>query len=108
MVVVLIDCFFKVMFDMDQSGVIKGSIRVSMVFFKCFLKWFYVDKNDYDGFNYWFYWDEWVDNVFVCQIVDDLFIFFDILMNVVGVNIGLDVDLMVKFSSIGIKSFVDD
>lgn len=102
------DCPPKAMPDMDQSGVTKGSIRVSTAPPKRPLKWPHVDKNDHDGSNYRFYWDEWADNVPVCQTVDDLFTLFDTLMNVVGVNIGLDADLMAKLSSIGTKSLADD
>jgi THO complex subunit 2 len=57
---------------------------------------------------YRFYWDEWADNVPVCQSVDDVFTLCDTLLNIVGVNVGRDAALMSKLASIGRKSLADD
>ncbi|KAK4199457.1 transcription factor/nuclear export subunit protein 2-domain-containing protein [Triangularia verruculosa] len=102
------ECPPKSLPDMDQSGVAKGSVRVSTSPIKRPLRWPHVDRNDFEGGSYRFYWDEWADNIPVCQTVDDLFTLFDTLVNIVGVNIGLDADLMAKITSIGTKSLADD
>ncbi|KAK0712155.1 transcription factor/nuclear export subunit protein 2-domain-containing protein [Apiosordaria backusii] len=103
------ECPAKPVPDMDQSGVAKGSVRIITPPIKRPLRWPHPDKMDSnEGANYRFYFDEWSDNIPVCQTVDDLFTLFDTLMNVVGVNIGLDADLMSRLTSIGTKSLADD
>ncbi|KAK4240884.1 transcription factor/nuclear export subunit protein 2-domain-containing protein [Achaetomium macrosporum] len=103
------ECPPKKLPDLDQSGVPKGSVKLSTPPFKRALKWPHPDKADVgDGMSYRFYWDEWADNVPVCQTVDDLFALCDSLMNVVGVNIGLDASLVAKLTAIGCKSLADD
>lgn len=95
--------------DLDQSGVPKGSVRLNALPLRRALRWPYPDKAETgDGSSYRFYWDEWADNVPVCQTVDDLFTLCDTLLNVVGVNIGLDAPLVAKLASIGTKSLADD
>ncbi|KAJ4294886.1 THO2 plays a role in transcriptional elongation [Collariella sp. IMI 366227] len=95
--------------DLDQSGVPKGSVKLSTPPIKRALRWPFPDKAEVgDGASYRFYWDEWADNVPVCQTVDDLFTLCDSLLNVVGVNIGLDASLVAKLASIGNKSLADD
>ncbi|KAK4163186.1 transcription factor/nuclear export subunit protein 2-domain-containing protein [Cladorrhinum sp. PSN259] len=95
--------------DYDQSGVPKGNIRlVDPPQTKRPLRWPHPDKFDDAGSNYRFYWDEWADNIPVCQTVDDIFTLCDTLLNIVGVNIGLDAALMSKLTAIGAKSLADD
>ncbi|KAK3307472.1 transcription factor/nuclear export subunit protein 2-domain-containing protein [Chaetomium strumarium] len=104
-----IECPQKKLPDLDQSGVPKGSIKRSAPPLKRALKWPHPDKADVgDGMSYRFYWDEWADNVPVCRTVDDLFTLCDSLLNVVGVNIGLDASLVAKLAAIGCKSLADD
>ncbi|KAK4134725.1 hypothetical protein BT67DRAFT_303200 [Trichocladium antarcticum] len=103
------ECCAKKQTDHDQSGVPKGSVRLSTPTVKRALRWPFPDKAEVgDGSSYRFYWDEWADNVPVCQTVDDLFALCDSLLNVVGVNIGLDASLVAKLASIGCKSLADD
>lgn len=95
--------------DINQSGVPKGNIRLTdPPPPKRPLRWPHPDKFDDAGSNYRFYWDEWADNVPVCQTVDDLFTLCDTLLNIVGVNIGQDPALMAKLTTIGAKSLADD
>ncbi|KAK3994847.1 transcription factor/nuclear export subunit protein 2-domain-containing protein [Cladorrhinum sp. PSN332] len=104
-----LECPGKRVPDYDQSGVPKGSIRlIDPPPPKRPLRWPHPDKFDDSGSNYRFYWDEWADNVPVCQTVDDLFTLCDTLLNIVGVNIGLDAALMTKLTAIGAKSLADD
>jgi THO complex subunit 2 len=104
-----IECPPKKLPDLDQSGVPKGSVKLSKPPLKRALKWPHPDKADVgDGTSYRFYWDEWADNVPVCQTVDDLFALCDSLLNVVGVNIGLDASLVAKLTAIGCRSLADD
>ncbi|KAK4228829.1 transcription factor/nuclear export subunit protein 2-domain-containing protein [Podospora fimiseda] len=103
------ECPAKRVPDQDQTGVPKGNIRLTdPPPSKRPLRWPHPDKFDDSGSNYRFYWDEWADNIPVCQTVDDLFTLCDTLLNIVGVNIGLDASLMTKITAIGAKSLADD
>ncbi|KAK4192412.1 transcription factor/nuclear export subunit protein 2-domain-containing protein [Podospora australis] len=103
------ECPPKSVPDLDQSGVPKGSIRSNPPAPRRPLRWPHPDTREtQEGGHYRFYWDEWADNVPVCQTVDDLFTLFDTLLNIVGVNIGLDAPLMTKITTIGAKSLADD
>ncbi|KAG7287115.1 hypothetical protein NEMBOFW57_006620 [Staphylotrichum longicolle] len=103
------DCPPKKLPDPDQSSVPKGSVKLNTPPVKRALRWPNPDKADAgDGTSYRFYWDEWADNIPVCQTVDDLFTLCDSLVNVIGVNIGLDASLVAKLTSIGCKSLADD
>ncbi|KAK0714904.1 transcription factor/nuclear export subunit protein 2-domain-containing protein [Lasiosphaeris hirsuta] len=95
--------------DLNQSGVAKGSIKLSTPPTKRALRWPYPDEaGTNEGGGYRFYWDEWADNVPVCQTVDDIFTLCDTLLNIVGVNIGQDAALVAKLTRIGNKSLADD
>jgi THO complex subunit 2 len=95
--------------DLDQSGVPKGSVKLNSPPVRRALRWPFPDKAETgDGSSYRFYWDEWADNIPVCQTVDDFFTLCDTLLNIVGVNIGLDASLVAKITSIGAKSLADD
>ncbi|KAK1836366.1 THO complex subunit 2 [Podospora conica] len=93
--------------DADQTGMPKGCIRLTNPPPKRALRWPYPDGTS-EGFSYRFYWDEWADNVPVCQNVDDVFTLCDTFVNVVGVNIGRDAPLVAKITDIGAKSLADD
>ncbi|KAK3390283.1 transcription factor/nuclear export subunit protein 2-domain-containing protein [Podospora didyma] len=95
--------------DLDQSGVSKGSVKLSSPPARRALRWPFPDKADTaEGTGYRFYWDEWADNVPICQTVDDVFTLCDTLLNVSGVCIGQDSALVAKLASIGSKSLADN
>jgi THO complex subunit 2 len=103
------ECPAKRMPDIDQTGVPKGSVKLSVPPTKRTLRWPFPDKADTnEGSAYRFYWDEWADNVPVCQTVDDIFTLCGTLLNISGVNIGKDSALLAKLASIGIKSLAED
>lgn len=102
-------CQAKGVVDPDQSGVPKGDIRMTDNPPKKLLRWPFPDKYDTnEGNAYRFYWDEWADNVPVCQNVDDIFTLCDTLLNYSGVNIGKDSSLLSKLARIGCKSLSTD
>lgn len=99
----------KPIIDADQSGMPKGSVRLTPLVTKKFLKWPTPDRNDHnDAQDYRYYWDEWTDNVPVCQNVDDIFTLCDSFLNISGVSIGKDESLLAKMATIGHKSLHDD
>lgn len=103
------ECPTKFTPDFDQTGLPKGSVRVSRLNTRKVLRWPYPDKFDTNETqNYRFYWDEWSDNIPVCQTVDDVFTLCSSLLNLSGVNIGKDEALLTKLACIGTKSLADD
>jgi len=95
--------------DTNQIGVPKGGLRSQEAPAPKVLRWAQLDKNDTgDGVNYKFYWDDWSDNVPICQDVDDVFTLCDTLLNYSGVKIGLDPALIMKLARIGKQSLADD
>ncbi|KAK5991352.1 THO complex subunit 2-like protein [Cladobotryum mycophilum] len=103
------ECPTKEMYAVDQSGMAKGSVRLGRLPVKKVWRWPYPDKWDTnENQNYRFYWDEWADNIPVCQTVDDIFTLCNTLLNISGVNIGKDESLLSKLASIGAKSLADD
>lgn len=61
-----------------------------------------------DGNDYKFYWEDWSDNVPVCQEVDDVIKLCNTLLGLVGPECGQDIILLTKIVRIGKKSLVDD
>ncbi|TAQ86345.1 hypothetical protein B7494_g5324 [Chlorociboria aeruginascens] len=103
------ECPPKKVADFDQSGVPKGQVRLSELTSRKQLRWPFPDKFDTnENHSYRFYWDEWADNVPVCQSVDDIFTLCATLLNYSGVNIGKDVSLLSKLARIGVKSLSED
>lgn len=103
------ECPPKQMPDIDQTGVPKGTVKLGTPPPKRPLRWPYPDKSDTnEGSSYRFYWDEWADNVPVCQTVDDIFTLCSTFLNLSGVNIGKDSALLLKLVSIGNKSLAED
>lgn len=99
----------KSMPDIDQAGMPKGSVRLQRLPVKKIWRWPFPDKHDTnDNQSYRFYWDEWVDNIPVCQTVDDVFTLCNTLLNISGVNIGKDEALLSKLATIGAMSLADD
>ncbi|KAL7800221.1 transcription factor/nuclear export subunit protein 2 domain-containing protein [Trichoderma ceciliae] len=103
------DCPSKEIFSADQTGVAKGSVRLTRLPVKKIWRWPFPDKWDTnESQNYRFYWDEWADNIPVCQTVDDIFTLCNTFLNISGVNIGKDETLLSKLASIGAKSLTED
>ena len=95
--------------DLDQSGVIKGQVRLLDPPARRVLRWAQIDKDDTnDATDYKFYWDDWADNIPVCQSIDDVFLLCSTLLNFTSVKIGQDSALLVKLSRIGCHSLTSD
>lgn len=99
----------KQIMSQDQSGVPKGQIRLSQAPPPRVLRWAQLDKEDTnDGTDYRFYWDDWADNVPICQTVDDVFALCSSFLNLSGHKIGQDPSLLAKLSRIGKDSLKKD
>ena len=97
------------MVDLDQSGVTKGTVRRTSQPPRRILRWAQLDKSDpSEETEYRFYWDDWADNVPVCQTMDDVFSLCDTLLNLSGFKIGQDPALLAKLARIGIHSIEVD
>ena len=95
--------------DLDQTGVAKGHVRRIDAPVRKVLRWAQLDKEDTnEGTDYRFYWDDWADNVPVCQSVDDVFSLCGTLLNYTGVKIGQDPALLLKLARIGSYSLTVD
>ena len=95
--------------DPDQSGVTKGQIRLIDAPARKVLRWAQIDKEDMnEATDFRFYWDDWADNIPVCQSVDDVFLLCSTLLNYTGVKIGQDPALLLKISRIGSHSLATD
>lgn len=93
----------------DQSGVVKGQVRLALAPPRRVLRWALLDKEDTnDGTDYRFYWDDWADNVPVCQSVDDVFALCSSFLNLSGHKIGQDAALLTKLARIGKDSLRKD
>lgn len=96
-------------YETDIPGLQKGQVKIVDATEKKTLRWPLLDKNDStDGTDYRFYWDEWNDNIPICQTVDDLFTLTETLLPLVGVKIGQDPVLLLKFARIGKHSLHAD
>ena len=103
------ECPTKNIPDVDQTGLPKGSVRLTRYTTKKTLRWPTADKYDHnDNQDYRYYLDEWTDNIPVCQTVDDVFTLCDTFLNYSGVNIGRDASLLSKLATIGSKSLHGD
>tara|TARA_R110002003_G_scaffold48_44_gene4266 strand:+ start:1498 stop:6099 length:4602 start_codon:yes stop_codon:yes gene_type:complete len=74
------------------------------------LRWPKPDMRDAGdgGIDYKFYWEEWLDNVPVCQEVDDVVKLCTSFLGLLGPECGKDIVLLTKIVRIARKSFVDD
>jgi len=61
-----------------------------------------------EGVDYRFYWEDWSDNVPICQTVDDVFLLCNSMLGLVGPECGRDIMLMTKLARIGKKSITED
>lgn len=96
-------------YETDIPGLQKGQVKVVDTPERKVLRWAQLDKNDSaDGTDYRFYWDEWNDNIPVCQNVDDVFTMCNTLLPLVGVKIGQDPGLLLKIARIGKNSLHSD
>jgi len=96
-------------YETDIPGLQKGQVKIVDTTERKTLRWPLLDKNDSaDGTDYRFYWDEWNDNIPICQNVDDLFTLAETLLPLVGVKIGQDPVLLLKFARIGKHSLHAD
>ncbi|KAH7353466.1 THO complex subunit 2 [Plectosphaerella cucumerina] len=95
--------------DIDQNGVPKGSIRLSELPTRKAMRWPYPDGRQGNGDQpYRFFWDDWADNVPVCQNLDDLLALCNTLLKMSGANIGKSPKLLSKLLAIGRKSLGSD
>jgi THO complex subunit 2 len=73
------------------------------------LRWAKPDMRDAgDGIDYKFYWEDWVDNVPVCQEVDDVVKLCTSLLGLLGPECGQDNVLLTKIVRIAKKNLADD
>lgn len=95
--------------EVDQTGMTKGQVRRTDPPPRKTLRWALLDKDDTnEGTDYKFYWDDWADNIPVCQSVDDVFSLCGSLLNLTGVKIGQDPALLLKLARIGSHSLATD
>jgi len=95
--------------DEKQTGLFKNELRVQEAPQPRAVRWAQMEMNDQqDGTDYRFYWDDWSDNVPICQTVDDIFTLCDTFMNFTGVKIGLDPSLLMKLARVGKRSLAED
>lgn len=93
----------------DPAGLPKGQLKFVPAPPLKTLRWANLDRPDHgDAVEYKFYWDDWADNVPVCQSVDDVFQLCATFLNLTGVKIGRDSALLMKLARIGKKSLTDD
>lgn len=87
----------------NQSGVPKGDVRMVAPSPHRKKKWAQLENAEYA-----FYWEEWADNVPVCQTVDDVFTLCSTLLNLSGIRIGQDPGLVTTLARIGKYSLSTD
>ena len=96
--------------DNDAPGIPKGQIKLIDISPRRTLRWAQLDREDagVEGTDYRFYWDDWSDNVPVCQSIDDMFTLFGTFGALSGVKIGHDSSLLFKLARIGMHSLAKD
>lgn len=93
----------------DQASLPKGHIRLADGPPRRVLRWALLDREDTnDGTDYRFYWDDWTDNIPICQTVDDVFALCESFLNLSGVKIGQDPGLLTKLARLGNESLLSD
>ncbi|KAF1832793.1 hypothetical protein BDW02DRAFT_410532 [Decorospora gaudefroyi] len=92
-----------------KGASVRGPPRPSDYVPRRTLRWAKPDQKDSDGgIDYKFYWEDWVDNVPICQEVDDVIKLCTSLLGLVGAECGKDTVLLTKIIRIGNKSLADD
>ncbi|KAL9111132.1 MAG: hypothetical protein Q9227_004395 [Pyrenula ochraceoflavens] len=96
--------------DHDVPGIPKGQIKLRNAPARRTLRWAQLDREDAgsEGTDYRFYWDDWSDNVPICQSVDDVFTLLETFGALSGVKIGQDSILLFKLARIGTRSLTRD
>lgn len=97
--------------DQDHLTLTKGEVKVNLIDAPArrTMRWAQLDKEDTnEAIDYKFYWDDWADNIPVCQTVDDVFTLCSTLLNFTGVKIGQDTALLLKLARIGKHSLATD
>ncbi|EFR00616.1 THO complex protein subunit 2 [Nannizzia gypsea CBS 118893] len=93
----------------DQSITLSGKVRLGDQPPRRILRWAQLDKEDTnDGTDYRFYWDDWADNIPICQSVDDVIALCGSFLNLSGVKIGNDPSLLTKLARIGSHNMKND
>ncbi|KAH9872878.1 hypothetical protein J1614_005272, partial [Plenodomus biglobosus] len=94
----------------DTKGAgLRTNLRSSDYIPRRTLRWAKADQRDAgDGIDYKFYWEDWMDNVPVCQEVGDVIKLCNTFLGLVGPECGKDVVLLTKIVRIGKKSLEDD
>lgn len=97
-------------YETSLSGSSKGQASLGEAPQRRVLRWPLLDREDtdVDGISYRFYWDEWNDNIPMCQTYDDVFVLCKTLLPLVGAKIGQDSSLILKFARIGKASLRQD
>jgi THO complex subunit 2 len=93
----------------EQAGLAKGHLGVRTPEPRRSKKWGKLDTFDpTKDADYKFYWEDWSDGVPMCRTVDDVFAICSSLVNICGVRIGEDVELVSKLARIGRHSLDED
>ncbi|KAJ9628591.1 THO2 plays a role in transcriptional elongation [Taxawa tesnikishii (nom. ined.)] len=93
----------------DPAGMPKGMLNRMDAPSRKTLRWARLEKgDDGSGISYEFYWEDWADNVPVCQTVDDVFDLCNTFLNFSGYKIGRDASLLMKLARIGKHSLSHD
>ncbi|TKX22214.1 hypothetical protein C1H76_5503 [Elsinoe australis] len=93
----------------DPAGLHKGTLNRKPAQLRRPKRWATLDEPDQgDGVAYKFYWDDWADNVPICQSVADVFLMCGTILNFSGVKIGQDPTLLLKLARIGRHSLSED
>ncbi|KAK3116323.1 THO2 plays a role in transcriptional elongation [Teratosphaeriaceae sp. CCFEE 6253] len=72
-------------------------------------KWLGLDEvSDKDGARYRYYYNEWADNIPVCQTIDDVFQLCNTLMGFLGVKVGRDTMILGSLIRLARKSLTED
>ncbi|KAB2569216.1 THO complex subunit 2, partial [Lasiodiplodia theobromae] len=98
--------------EVEKGGAEKGELKSTDPPPRRTLRWASVEKqgshNDSQIVDYRFYWEDWANNVPVCQTVDDVFSLCSSFLNFSGVKIGQDPALLTKLARIGKWSLAKD
>ena len=95
--------------DLDQASTQKGDLKLVDQPPRKTLRWAQIDKTDSsEGIDYRFYWEDWTDNIPMCNNVDDVFLLCKHLLNFSGLQIGRDPFLLAKLARIGVHSLDSD
>ncbi|EKG16197.1 THO complex subunitTHOC2 [Macrophomina phaseolina MS6] len=98
--------------EVEKGGAEKGELKSTEPPQRRTLRWASVERqgshNDSQIVDYRFYWEDWSNNVPVCQTVDDVFLLCSSFLNFSGVKIGQDPALLTKLARIGKWSLAKD